>query len=52
MRSEGVGTAQERFCPPYACSPHSSFHRLVARGVYPGDWAGNAADPGGNFGER
>jgi putative transposase len=32
--------------------PHSSFHRLVARSIYPADWAGDAADPGGNFGER
>jgi putative transposase len=25
---------------------------MVARGVYPIDWAGDAADPGSNFGER
>ena len=24
--------------------PYSSFHRLVAQGVYPADWSGNGAD--------
>jgi putative transposase len=32
--------------------PHSSFHRMVERGVYPADWGGHAADPAGDFGER
>jgi putative transposase len=32
--------------------PHSSFHRMVELGVYPEDWAGDAADLVGNFGER
>ncbi len=32
--------------------PHSSFHRLVRRGVYPADWAGDAAADGAEFGER
>ncbi len=32
--------------------PHSSFHRMVELGVYPEDWAGDAAELTGNFGER
>jgi putative transposase len=32
--------------------PHSSFHRLVERGVYPEDWGGDVADRSGDFGER
>ena len=33
--------------------PHSSFHRLVRQGIYPPDWAGDAADADdGGFGER
>lgn len=32
--------------------PHSSFHRLAALGVYPQDWAGDAADEEASFGER
>ena len=32
--------------------PHSSFHRMVKLGVYPEDWAGDAADADGEFGER
>ena len=32
--------------------PHSSFHRMVELGVYPEDWAGDAAELAGNFGER
>ena len=32
--------------------PYSSFHRLVKLGIYPPDWAGNAANGGENFGER
>jgi putative transposase len=32
--------------------PHSSFHRMVERGVYPADWAGNNASLEGDFGER
>jgi putative transposase len=32
--------------------PHSSFHRFVRLGVYPGDWAGDAKDEGVVFGER
>jgi len=31
--------------------PHSSFHRLVRQGVYPEDWAGDAAEAGGEYGE-
>jgi putative transposase len=31
--------------------PYSSFHRLVKLGVYPWDWAGDVANPSGNFGE-
>jgi len=32
--------------------PHSSFHRMVARGVYPIDWAGDMGAPSDAFGER
>ncbi len=32
--------------------PHSSFHRYVREGVLPDDWAGDAADVEGAFGER
>jgi putative transposase len=32
--------------------PHSSFHRMVERGVYPADWAGDVASLEGDFGER
>jgi putative transposase len=32
--------------------PHSSFHRLVRLGVYPEDWAGDAEELDGSFGER
>lgn len=32
--------------------PHSSFHRMVRDGTYPEDWAGDAADIKGDFGER
>lgn len=32
--------------------PYSSFHRMVRLGVYPEDWAGDAEDDGGAFGER
>ena len=32
--------------------PYSSFHRMVKLGVYPEDWAGDAAHLEGNFGER
>jgi putative transposase len=32
--------------------PHSSFHHMVRFGVYPEDWAGDAADDGAAFGER
>jgi putative transposase len=31
--------------------PFSSFHRYVAQGILPGDWAGDAADLSGRFGE-
>jgi putative transposase len=31
---------------------HSSFRRMVRLGVYPRDWAGDAADIGSGFGER
>jgi putative transposase len=31
--------------------PFSSFHRYVARGVLPRDWAGDAAELSGRFGE-
>ena len=32
--------------------PYSTFHRFVARGVYPPDWAGNrAVGQDGSFGE-
>jgi putative transposase len=31
--------------------PHSSFHRMVKLGIYPEDWAGDASQFGGNFGE-
>jgi len=31
--------------------PHSSFHRYVEEGLLPADWAGDAADLAGNFGE-
>jgi putative transposase len=32
--------------------PYSSFTRMVRLGVYPVDWAGDAGDDGGVFGER
>src|SRR3954462_6042793 len=32
--------------------PYSSFHRMVKLGIYPEDWAGDAAKLGGDFGER
>ncbi len=32
--------------------PFSSFHRMVRLGIYPADWAGDATDPAGGFGER
>jgi putative transposase len=32
--------------------PFSSFHRMVKLGVYPEDWAGDAAANDGKFGER
>jgi REP-associated tyrosine transposase len=32
--------------------PYSSFHRMVRLGVYPEDWAGDAAELSGDFGER
>jgi len=32
--------------------PYSSFHRMVKLGLYPEDWAGDVAEPDGNFGER
>ncbi len=32
--------------------PYSSFHRMVKLGVYPEDWAGDAANDGDHFGER
>ena len=31
--------------------PFSSFHRYVAQGILPGDWAGDASDLSGRFGE-
>lgn len=31
--------------------PYSSFHRYVADGILPKDWAGNGAEIEGNFGE-
>ncbi|HUZ30717.1 MAG TPA: transposase [Xanthobacteraceae bacterium] len=31
--------------------PHSSFHRYVERGILPVDWAGDAREPAGEFGE-
>ncbi|MDE2068966.1 MAG: transposase [Bradyrhizobium sp.] len=35
-----------------ADGPHSSFHRMVERGIYPEDWAGDVSDDGQSFGER
>jgi putative transposase len=32
--------------------PFSSFHRMVRRGVYPQDWAGDVSGAEGEFGER
>ena len=32
--------------------PFSSFHRMVKLGIYPEDWAGDAAVNSGKFGER
>ena len=32
--------------------PYSSFHRFVARGVYPADWGGFEDEAGGDHGER
>ncbi len=31
--------------------PHSSFHRYVAQGILPVDWAGDATESSGSFGE-
>jgi putative transposase len=31
--------------------PFSSFHRYVAQGILPGDWAGDATELSGRFGE-
>jgi putative transposase len=31
--------------------PHSSFHRYVEQGILPADWAGDAAELPGSFGE-
>lgn len=31
--------------------PHSSFHRYVARGLLPADWAGRAEEGDGGYGE-
>jgi len=31
--------------------PHSSFHRYVAQGMLPADWAGDASELPGGFGE-
>ena len=31
--------------------PHSSFHRYVEQGLLPADWAGDATDLAGSFGE-
>jgi putative transposase len=31
--------------------PFSSFHRYVAQGILPGDWAGDASELSGRFGE-
>jgi putative transposase len=31
--------------------PYSSFHRYVREGLLPNDWAGDASDNGGDFGE-
>ncbi len=32
--------------------PYSSFHRYVRDGILPDDWAGDAGQSGGSFGER
>ena len=32
--------------------PYSSFHRMVRLGIYPADWAGDATNDDGMFGER
>jgi putative transposase len=32
--------------------PYSSFHRYVREGILPEDWAGDAGEGGGRFGER
>jgi REP-associated tyrosine transposase len=32
--------------------PHSSFHRMVRRGIYPADWAGDMSAESVEFGER
>jgi putative transposase len=32
--------------------PYSSFHRYVREGILPEDWAGDAGEVAGNFGER
>ena len=37
--------------PRVADWPFSSFHRYVARGILPGDWAGDAGELSGRFGE-
>jgi putative transposase len=32
--------------------PYSAFHRMVRLGIYPLDWAGDAAENARSFGER
>ena len=32
-------------------SPFSRFHRYVAQGILPGDWAADASELSGRFGE-
>jgi putative transposase len=32
--------------------PYSSFGRMAKLGIYPGDWAGNAIETSGSFGDR
>jgi REP-associated tyrosine transposase len=47
-----INPVKHRLVPRVQDWPHSSFHRMVERGVYPVDWAGDIGSPEGDFGER
>jgi putative transposase len=43
---------EARPCDTVRDWPHSSFHRMVRRGIYPDDWAGTEGEVGEAYGER